>query len=674
MADYAAELLGGQSKAETKPEKDYASGLLGGGEKPRVFSQDVYEHIDRQKAGADFTTLTKAAMVDDPQTKLRIFAKARFPKLDEKEALGRYGIVDGEVYYVDDDGKVHSEQPAGLKNFAAGVTADLPAIAGGVAGSVLGASGGPLGILAGGAGGAAGGKGYGKVIANVAFDEPQTVGGNIKDMATEALFDVGGNLLGMAFAKALTRGAARDIAKLNTANVADIDKKAAQIGVELNVPQRTNLPSTKAKYDVLASMPTSRDIVADAATKQARQAENAAEGFISRVSKVADVDEAGTIARDAAKKVIAKLTQERSAAARPLYKQAFTEFQEFTEDQIGRLAQLRSSPSFRDAERLSTRLYADDLAAIGKAEMPQAGALRDLHYTKLALDKLIGDAAQGSYNKTSRGSLIGLKNELLKLMDEASPTYKQARDTFAHLSPNITSVQDGIISKVAGLKDAQALDAAKLVFTDGRSPADVGRMRTLFVKSGLEDDWNAMLASHLRETFAKAGQEFATSGGPINQAPKWRAALVGNPRQYRLMEKAMSPQQFSGFNDMMDVFDAMGRTAQAGAGSQTMTRQEGARLLRNEAGAGVVGQASSLLSPQNVGSRVANWLSEVRLGNHAEKLAEVMTSTDGIRRLKELKRLSPNDQRFIAGASALFGISLKPANKPADQAPAQQEQ
>ena len=48
-----------------------------------------------------------------------------------------------------------------------------------------------------------------------------------------------------------------------------------------------------------------------------------------------------------------------------------------------------------------------------------------------------------------------------------------------------------------------------------------------------------------------------------------------------------------------------------------------------------------------------------------------MTSPDGIKKLKELKRLSPNDQRFLAGASALFGIELKPADKPADPGAAQ---
>lgn len=668
MSDYASELLGG--KTEAPKTTDYASQLLGGGASvggnKQRFSEALKSKAEEVSGSADFSTLTKASMVDDPMTKLRIFSKSRFPKLSEKDALSRYAIIDGDVLYLDDNGEVKSETSSGAKNFAAGMVGNLPAIAGGMAGSVAGAPLGPVGMVAMGAAGAAGGKGYGKVAANLAFDEPQTVGGNVKDMTTEALFSAGGNLVGLAIGKVLTRGAARDIGKFDPAKVASIDQKAAAQGVDLNVAQRTDLPSVKAKYDVLASMPTSRDVVAEHATKQARQANDAADKFISRVSKVADVDEAGTQARDAAKQVIAKLTQERSAAAKPLYQKAFTEFTEFTEQQAEQLARLRTSPTFRDAERLANRLYADDLATMGAKEMPQAGALRDLHYTKLALDKLIGDSATGGYNKTSRGSIIGLKNELLKVMDDASPSYAQARSTFSHMTPNIVSVQDGIISKVAGLKDEQAIEAARMVFSDGRSPAAVERMRTLFVKSGLEDDWNAMLASHLRETFAKAGKETMAGGEAVNQAAKWRAALVGNPRQYRLMEKSMSPQQFQAFNDMMDVFEAMGRTAGAGQGSQTAGRQEGMRLLRQESGSGAVGQAAGLLSPQNFGSRAANWLAEVRLGNHAEKLAQVMTSPDGIRRLRDLRRLSPTDQRFIAGASSLFGISLRPANKPSD--------
>jgi hypothetical protein len=136
--------------------------------------------------------------------------------------------------------------------------------------------------------------------------------------------------------------------------------------------------------------------------------------------------------------------------------------------------------------------------------------------------------------------------------------------------------------------------------------------------------------------------------------------MTGNPKQLEIIRMAMEPGQFKAFTDMMDVFEAIGRTAYAGQGSQTMTRQEGANLLRQESGAGVLGQAAGLASPQSWGNRLSNFLAEVRLGNYAEKMAEIMTSPQGMARLRELKRLAPNDQRLIQGVSSLFGVRLAP--------------
>jgi hypothetical protein len=668
QTDYASDLLGGE-KPKAAPMTDYASDLMGPTKQPS-FGESLAKKREEREGSADFGTLTKASMVEDPQTKLRIFSKARFPKLDEKEALSRYGVVDGDVLYVDDDGKIRSETANGIKNFAAGTVANLPAIAGGIAGSVAGAPGGPPGVIGLGALGAAGGKGYGKVVANLAFDEPQTVSGNLKDMGTEAIFEAGGNLVGVAFAKALTRGAARDIGRFDAAKIAAITAKAQAQGIDLNVAQSTDLPSLKAKYDVLASMPTSRDILAEDAVKQSKQAYDATERFLAKISPVDGLDEAGAQARQGAKKVIAELTKERAAAASPLYKKAFEEFQGIPPEFKQAVDELSSRPSMQQASRLAARIAKDEGRIL---ENPQ-NSLIGMHYTKLALDKMIGDDAKGGFSKTSRGALIGLKKELVEMMDHFSPTYKQARETFTHFTPNIQSVEDGIISRVAGLGDEQAFKAAQMMFGGNTSPVAVDRAKRLFDKAGLKGDWDAMLRAHLQDTFEMAGREFKTTGGAIQQASNWRIAMAGNPRQYRVLEKAMDPVQWRAFNDLSDVFEAMGRTAGAGAGSQTMTRQEGGRLLRNDAGSGIVGQAANLLSPQNFGTRASAWLSEVRLGNHAEKLAEIMTSPDGIKKLRDLRKLSPNDQRFIAGASSLFGISLRQANKAANPAGKEAEQ
>jgi hypothetical protein len=671
--DYAQDLLGGRETGA--PNKDYASELLGPvtaiegrsqltkpkqAQKQGMSLSDIdLANADNNEGTADFTTLSKAAMVDDPGTKIRILAKARFPDMPEKDAMSRYGIVEGVPIYLGKDDKIYRETPTGVSGFAKLAAAQVIGHPGETVGSTVGAIAGaatPVTAPGGAAIGAAGGRAIDKLIGNVAFDEPQSALGNAADIAESAVLSGGSTAVGSALSKFLERNVAKDIKKLDTARTADLTQKAGAVGVELNPAQTTDLPSLKGKYDVLASMPTSRDIIAESAKKQSRQAYKAVDDFLEKVSPVDGLDEAGTIAREGAKKVISNLTKERSDAARPLYKKAFDEFQGIPPEFMPAAEELMSRPTMRQAGRMAKRLAEDEGVIL---DSPQ-NSLLGMHYMKLSLDKMIGDEARGGFSKTSRGALIGLKKELVQFMDELSPTYAKARETFSHFTPNIISVEDGIISKVAGLGDEQAHRASQMVFGGNTSPVAVERTRNLFVKSGLENDYNAMLRSYLQDTFEQAGKATMGGGGVVNQAPKWQVAMTGNPRQYRILEKAMSPTQFQGFKDMMDVFEAMGRTAGAGAGSQTMGRQEGAALLRRESGSGVVGQVAGASNPLTWGPALKNWLQEVRVGSHAEKLAEVMTSPEGMKRLKELKQLSPNDKRFIAGTANLFGISVRP--------------
>lgn len=610
------------------------------------------------KTVAGFDTLRKAAMVDDPGTKLKIFAEARFPK--DPNAIERYGMVDGEPVYLGDDGKAYRELPSGftgwLKGAAAGIAGAPGETAGAVLGGIAGAPGGPAGIAALSAAGAAGGRGFDKVAANLTFDEPQTVEGNAKSMLVAGAFGAGGSLMGSALGKWMGRNVARDISKFDTKAGTDLTRKAADIGVDLDVAQITNLPSLKGKADVLASAPTSRDIMGDAATKRAGQAYKAAERFINRLSPKDGLDEAGEVARDAASKVIANVTKERADAARPLYEAAFGKFQGLPSEVAPQLDELLKRPDMARAMRSAERLAKNE--GIDLAD-PKSSLL-GMHYAKLALDDMIDGAGAQGMGAVRKRQLVGMKGELVGIMDNLSPDYAKAREVFAHFSPTVTAVKQGVVSKLAGLSDGSIHRASQMVFNGSSiSPKSVGKTRELFVKGGLEQDWNTLLASYLRETFEQAGKATATPGGAVTQAPKWSATMM-NPRQYRVMEKGMSPQQFQGFRDMLDVFNAMGRTAYAGAGSQTMPRQEAMKVMQRDAGTGALGKIATAVNPLEWSGAISRWVGEARLGKHAEKMAQVLTSPDGMTRLKELKRLSPRDQKFIAGMSNLFAISLAP--------------
>lgn len=683
--DYAADLLGEKAKAPVLaatpegPQMDYAAALFGpsmnreGARKQKALSIEDVNLANKDGFGgtADFGTLVKANMVDDTATKLKIYAKARFPDLDEKEALSRYGIVDGHVVYVGKDEKIYREDPPGFAgwakdNLAAGTVANALPIAGAIAGGVAGAPGGIPGVVAGGAAGAAAGKGYNLSIANLALDEPQTVTGNLKSMAGEAAFAGGGNLVGGLFGKFLGRNLARDIGKMDAAQVADLQAKAAAAGVELDPAQLTNLPSLKAKKDVLASMPTSRDIIAEGAKKQSDQARGAVDRFLKGLSAEEGLDEAGTAARKAAGDVIEMATKERAAKASPLYKMAFERFEQMggiPEQLLPRAEALMERPAMKEAGKKAVLLAKNEGVDLSDPKKSLLG----MHYMKLALDDMIEGAGQQGFGGTYKRGLVGVKNQLLNMLDDLSPDYAEARKVFAHYSPNVTKVKEGIVSTLSDMSDEQLHQAVGKIFSGNVSPNTVAQTKMLFERAGAKDTWNQMTKAYLQDTFEQAGKATQTGSKELMQAPNWQVAMTGSPRQFRILEKAMDPGQFQAFKDMMDVFEAMGRTRGAGAGSQTMARQEGAALLREESGAGMMGRAAQLASPQNLGSRAGDWLQEVRVGNHAEKLAEIMTSPDGMRKLKELKRLSPNDQRFLAGVSALFGIELKPANKPSDE-------
>ena len=79
----------------------------------------------------------------------------------------------------------------------------------------------------------------------------------------------------------------------------------------------------------------------------------------------------------------------------------------------------------------------------------------------------------------------------------------------------------------------------------------------------------------------------------------------------------------------------------------------------------------TLLQPQNWGKMIADWAVERRFANDADKLASIITSPDGISRLKELRQMSPTSAKrwaltgqllspFTEGPLRLDGKEIKP--------------
>lgn len=654
--DYASDILG-KGKQSPPQQYDYASGLLGGKkEEPAPFGGMSFKTLpivnrESNSGSADFGTLTKAAMVDDPKTKLRIFANDMFP--GDAKAVDRFGIVDGEVVYVGKDEKLYRATPGGvgggLKEFGANMAGNALPIAGGVVGGISPFPGGA-------AVGAMGGKGINQVIANTVFDEPQTVGGNIGGMTQEGAFSQGGQLLGSVLTGFLTRNAVKDVAKLDAGAVAALDKKAADVGgtgvsVDLNLAQRTNLRSLKGKAEMLARYPGTADAMESSLGNTNDQAAAAAGKYVDTLSPFKTLRASGEAGRTGALSILEKLAEDRATASRPIYEKALSVVIDTKDPELMAIA---GTDAFKRGYERALRIAANDGLDLSKEQ----NAMKMLHYVKLGIGDLLDKTAavKEGIGSTERASIANAQNKLVEFMDKQSPEYARARSVYGHYMPTIKMNREGLMGQLADMSDADLSRAAKTVFGQGSSPQDIAALRSMFYRYDQPEKWKGLLAGYLRDTLETAGKELK-SGNPTGQAASWRYMMMGDSKQAANIRASMTADQFDAFKSMMDVFEAVGRVkGQGNSITAEMLAQK--QAMEQEVGKG----ASALLQPRQA---VIDWLQEARLGKHADKMVEIINSKDGISKIAELRKLSPNEDAFYRGLSRLLGASASPEqNKP----------
>jgi hypothetical protein len=654
--DYASQLLGGQAQPSEPPPStaprstDYASDLL----KPKdPFAQNIAtKHSEVDKA-APFGALAKAAMVDDPKTKMRIYAESLFP--GEKDAIERFGVVRGDIVYLGKDDKVYKAEPSGItgapKAFVANMLGNALPILGGTAGAIVGAPAGPAGSVALGALGAAGGKGFQESIANVGLGEQQTVGGNLLGMGKEAGFSAAGGKVGSLLQKFLQRNMARDISKFDPNQVADLDAKAQAIGVDsLNVAQRTNVPSLKGRAEALARMPSSADDMNAALERTRQQAGAAADNYVAGVqTQTNSVRQAGEMGRSGANEILERIARDRSTAARPYYEKAFQTNIDPRVATAGEMKLLVESDAFNKAYERAARMAKNE----GLDLRDEKNYMRVLHYVKMGLDDMLDPKvmAKEGIGATEQRGIVQVKNRLLKFMDSQSPDYARARSIYGHFMPTLKAQREGTLGAIADLADEDLHTAAKTIFNPKNSPEDVRQLRSMFFRYDQGEQWKALTKGYLQDTLENASREFK-SGPGAGKAVTWRYMLMGDPKQAANLRAAMTTEQWQGFQDMMEVFEAVGRVQGAG-NSITMPMQEAAQQLKGEASSKI----AAALKPLQT---VIDWLEEARMGKHASKQVEILNDPEGLARLKELRRLSPTSKQFIQGFSTLFGASASP--------------
>jgi hypothetical protein len=644
---------------------------------------------------AGFTTMLKAESVDDPKTKLKIFAHDRFP--NDPNAVERYAMTsDGKVIYLDDDGKIYQETHPGVKSFVAGLGGQAAPIAGGIAGGMVAAPElGVIGPAVGGALGAAAGGAVRKAIGNVALGEPISPGGVGKEMATQGGMSFVGSMIGLGIAKGAEKlRVAKDIKALDPAKQQQAEGLVQQFGASkpgdpytyLTPAETTELGSLKGQQKTAFQMPTGQEGAQKFEDWRFARSKDIFANELNKLSTQSSPEAATVAGSNAAQKILNTVDTHIAETGKEAYGGLWQQYKSIPEDQISTLAQLAQTPDFQAAAKRATLLAknfqkqglvtapgltmgkASEILSqfsSGKGALPPiAQTPEGLNMIKTSLDAMIKENAARGINAQENAATVGIVNQVKGVLDNVTKGgYSAANAKYGQLIQADEALKSGIVGALANVKDAKLQNLAARVFDPERSgPESIKLARDAFLNAGHEDEWNQLARSYMylkMRDFAKpgVGQE-----NRINQPALWARDMFFDPDVRANMREVLSPAQFANFNNLAELFR---RTAVVPrGGSDTASKLYGAKQLEQEGrttlskGVGIARQP--LLSLQN-------GIDRMTIGDFAAKLVDKITQPDASSKLRQLRTMTPNSAKMVSAFGSFLGVLASPtaAQEPA---------
>ncbi len=612
--------------------------------------------------GASALTALKAGVPTDKQAAIKIFAQARgIPE-------SRYRVVGDEIVYQANDGQYYKEIPSVFTKpmtaagyYAPDVLEAAPDIAAGIATSPMLLTG-PFGVAGSAAitgGVAAGTNAVRQAIAGLLGD--QEFSGT--DVAKQGLISGGMQVIPFGVGKYLERNIAKDIGKVNTKEVADLTQKAKDLGIQLTPAELTNLPSLKSQQKVLGNIVESADTLGDFYLKRYKeQVQPAVNKFLSSVSKVDDPMTAGYRGQQALKDRIVQLEKAREEGSAPLYRAAFersvpVDVAPIVKD-IDAMLKIAKGDELKALQRIKNNLYREKPSFNAQGDEVMVKTFEDrlpaLQRAKFDIDKMFKEESFSSMDKVIQSEVTNIKNRLVQSMGKDNPMYLEANARFEELSQplNIFAERRAGQSLTAVSKD-NLNDLANRLFNNA-SPQTVRYTRQQ-IQAVSPEAWNDVTRAYLQTQWEKAMKPRIGAKEPrIDAGADWKVMLMGDSKSQKALLEALGPQQFQALNNLTAVLEAAARVKKLG--SDTAFNQRALKEMEENAPSALAAFAQvtgSAMTPLKYGEFFKNWATERAFSANAEQLANVITSKDGMNRLRELRKMSPTTPKFISGLAQL---------------------
>lgn len=670
LPDVVDELLNGGVKQFSSPRQSATTDVVDElitGKKLRVPVSKPRLSIDPSK-GAGFFSALRAGVPLNQADAIKSFAASR--NIPES----RYTVIDDKIAYRADDNKYYPEVPNFMQrpSTALGyITPDIleaiPDVAVGVATAPFSPA---ISIPATAA--TAGASNLARQgISNL------LTGSNIEAFPAILAGGFGGlGELAPVGAKAIReRRTARDIANLkegtNALDIQNLMRNAKGFDISLTPAEITNLPSLKAQQKVLGNVESSSGTL-DKFYKQRyeNQVQPAVDEFLAQISPTGEAIEAGAKGQQALNLARENLVKQRKDAVDPIFKSAFDRSVPVdispVVTNIDNMLQIAKGAEKDALTKIRKNLFREKEAFDSEGNKIMVTGLEDrlpaLQRAKFDLDSFLNSDAASSMDKVIKNDLTSIQNNMLEAMGKNNPDYLAANAKFEELSAPLNEFD----SRKTGLSltkmSTDNLNQFSSRLFSGADPQTIRYARKQ-IESVDPEAWSAVTRAHLQDTWEKASKVSASAKDiKVDAGANWNNLLFGDNKSRKVLQASLNAKQYQALQDLASVLQAAGRVQKIGsdtAFNQLVTEE----LIKNPPITSISTGASraigTMISPQDWGKTISNWATKKDAAVNAKAYADIITSPDAMKKLRQLRQLSPTSAKFIAGLSQLgiqYGI------------------
>jgi hypothetical protein len=428
-----------------------------------------------------------------------------------------------------------------------------------------------------------------------------------------------------------------------------IQEAKTKFGIDLTPAEAAEIGNKGATIQHFLSRQPEITNISNFYSNRASQVREAIETYASAVGSGKPGDVSTKLA-DAGKKALDELTEKRRTRANRLYDYIKNSPESIKVDNVQSIINKIDS-------KIGGEVLADDGTVI-KTITPDPSTSANLQKFKKLFYKdgnvegeLIDDLASLDARRTSSmqdiindvsgtgdfGIIVGLRNDLTSLMDEAEPIYKLARRVYDPTKPALQLVEKSAIGRLSKLvTDKQTATALKNVFDPNISPQSLRNSRRILQAVDV-DLFQDVKKEFILQQLDKVTKETLDQGLPRFQQ------YFAQKNVQNMFKEMLSPEEYDNFYRLNDVLQRSFRVPRGSSDTQPfgVLAEE---LGRDSAGIGTKAM-NTLLSVTRLASRLFTDTGQDALTRgiaaqqreaYYQKLADILVDPDATKTIDEV--------------------------------------